>query len=97
MGSCLFTSCRSCDLLIALLFFFGLGQHLPITAIVLSIVAWMTVGYGKELPLVLWGIFYGWLYLRFFKVDPDSLVVGDPRDDFSFASLFPSPLQYVYC
>ena len=55
---------------------------------------------------VLFGAYSGWLYLRFFQTvshaagstsHPSGGVVlmGDPRDEFSFAALWPGPLQIV--
>jgi hypothetical protein len=57
---------------------------------------------------VLFGTYFGWLYLRFFQPvhvaagaassargggGSDAALRGDPRADFSFASLWPPPLQ----
>jgi hypothetical protein len=37
-----------------------------------AVLSWLFLGYGKELPLVMGGLFFAWLYLRFFRVDPDT-------------------------
>jgi len=44
-------------------------------------------------PGVLFGCYFGWLYLRYFKWNPDVQLRGDMRTAFSFASFFPSKLQ----
>lgn len=70
-------------------------QHLPAVAISSTVLSWLLLGYGKELPLAVGGTFFAWLYLRFLRIDPDTGVIGDPRDEFAFAMLFPPFLQYV--
>ena len=68
-------------------------QHLPFLAcclsVLLGLVGW--VG-GKEAPLMLLGVLYSFLYLRFYQRDPDTGAVGDMRSDFAFATLFPDVL-----
>jgi hypothetical protein len=59
---------------------------------------------------VLFGAYSGWLYLRFFQTVSHAagstshpggagassvVLMGDPRDEFSFAALWPGPLQIV--
>lgn len=69
------------------------SQHLPIVTACFSAAVLFLAGYGKELPLMLGGTFFAWFYLRFFRVDVDTQVVGDPREEFAFATLFPSPMH----
>jgi hypothetical protein len=55
-----------------------------------SLILWLTgrLG-GKEAPLIFFGTFFAWLYLRFFMRDGESGVVGDLRPEFSLATFFP--------
>ena len=63
----------------------------------LAVVLWWIgrIG-GKESPLVLFGVLYSWLYLRFYFVDADTGVVGDLREEFAFETLFPSVFGIRY-
>eukprot|EP00457_Paulinella_chromatophora_P008160 gb/GEZN01008189.1/.p1 GENE.gb/GEZN01008189.1/~~gb/GEZN01008189.1/.p1 ORF type:complete len:363 (-),score=55.03 gb/GEZN01008189.1/:299-1387(-) len=65
-------------------------RHLPalITTIGITLYSMGHIA-DKEVPLLLYGNFYGWLYLRFYMVDEDNHQVGDLRDEFSFSMLFP--------
>ena len=44
-------------------------------------------------PFVLFGIVYGWIYLRFIQKKGDT--IGDLNDTFAFSSFFPEQLAYV--
>lgn len=65
-------------------------QHLPI-AIVSGAIALYVFGVinGKETPLVVLGTLFGWIFLRFFRVEPETGLVGDLRPEFAFVELFP--------
>jgi len=65
-------------------------KHVPVIVVVLAVALWCAgrLG-GKESPLVVFGTFFGWLYLRFYMEDQDTKVVGDLRDEFAFSTLFP--------
>eukprot|EP00823_Brevimastigomonas_motovehiculus_P008285 TRINITY_DN756_c0_g1_i1.p1 TRINITY_DN756_c0_g1~~TRINITY_DN756_c0_g1_i1.p1 ORF type:complete len:428 (+),score=99.17 TRINITY_DN756_c0_g1_i1:43-1326(+) len=66
-------------------------KHLPMIACAAVLLTyWLGLFTGKEPPLVFGGLFYGWIYLRFFMTDEDTGITGDMRDDFSFASMFPA-------
>lgn len=66
-------------------------KHLPSMIIVLSIALFVTSAVpGKDVALVLLGTFYGWLYLRFCRLDTSTGLVGDLRDEFSLVHLFPT-------
>jgi hypothetical protein len=45
-----------------------------------------------DLPMVCTGFCYSWWYLRFVRRNQDG-TVGDYNDEFSFVSMFPSPLK----
>ena len=68
-------------------------QQLPFLAcwasVLLGLLGW--VG-AKEAPLMLLGVLYSFLYLRFYQRDPDTGAVGDMRSDMAFATLFPDVL-----
>lgn len=65
-------------------------KHLPMFLGCVSLFLWLTgrLG-GKESPLIFFGTFFAWLYLRFFMRDCDSGMVGDLRPEFSLATFFP--------
>ena len=65
-------------------------QHLPIFLGWISLALWLTgrLG-GKEAPLIFFGTFFSWVYLRFFMTDSSTGVVGDLRPEFSSATFFP--------
>lgn len=53
-------------------------------------------GYHHHIGLylnVLYGTYWGWLYLRYMQVVADTGLKGDPREEFSFEAMFPEPLQ----
>lgn len=68
-------------------------RHIPSAVVLVAVLMW-SVGSrmkGVELLLVLCGVLYGWMYLRFYFVDPDTKQVGDlTNEEFSFASFFPN-------
>eukprot|EP00808_Paulinella_micropora_P012014 g14679.t1 len=69
-------------------------RHLPALITTAGIVSYCLGHIGdKEVPLLLYGNFYGWLYLRFYMVDEDTQQVGDLRDEFNFSMLFPDVLK----
>ncbi|CAN6325171.1 unnamed protein product [Urochloa humidicola] len=67
-----------------------------------SIVAFFSVAVSfilKEsmtyLPIILFGIYVSWIYLRYFQKRLDVGLRGDPSDEFSFSSFFPGFLRPV--
>lgn len=48
----------------------------------------------SSFPFILLGIFYSWLYLRFFQRKGE--IVGDLNDTFAFSSFFPEILRFVF-
>lgn len=65
-------------------------KHIPMVVGWVSLLLWMfgSLG-GKEAPLVFFGTFFSFLYLRFFMRDDTTGVVGDLRPEFSSATFFP--------
>mmetsp|Transcript_43388 Transcript_43388/g.69860 ORF Transcript_43388/g.69860 Transcript_43388/m.69860 type:complete len:254 (+) Transcript_43388:369-1130(+) len=43
----------------------------------------------KDLLLVMFGTYFGWLYLRYFMSYPGSSIKGDNSEEFAFKTLFP--------
>ena len=80
-----------------LTFFFLCIQWIP------SIVAFISVAVSffiKEsmsyLPIILFGIYMSWIYLRYFQRRLEVGLKGDPSDEFSFSSFFPGFLRYCF-
>jgi len=65
-------------------------KHLPMFLGAVSLLLWLVgrLG-GKEAPLIFFGTFYAWVYLRFFLTDATTGVVGDLRPEFALATFFP--------
>ncbi|KAG0474560.1 hypothetical protein HPP92_014246 [Vanilla planifolia] len=51
--------------------------------------------FATYLPILLFGIYMSWLYLRYFQKRPETGIKGDPSDEFSFSSFFPEFLRPV--
>ncbi|GJN10824.1 hypothetical protein PR202_ga28953 [Eleusine coracana subsp. coracana] len=47
------------------------------------------------LPLLLFGIYMSWIYLRYFQKRLETGLKGDPSEEFSFSSFFPEFLRPV--
>ncbi|AQL06458.1 Rhomboid-like protein 19-like [Zea mays] len=67
-----------------------------------SIVAFISVAvsfFMKEvmsyLPIILFGIYMSWIYLRYFQRRLEVGLKGDPSDEFSFSSFFPGFLRPI--
>jgi len=65
---------------------------------VLGTLLWCIVSGGQHHHIglylfVLFGVYIGWMYLRYFQVTPSG--VGDPSAEFAFETLFPEPMQPV--
>jgi hypothetical protein len=65
-------------------------RHLPMFLGSVSLVLWLVGSLGgKEAPLIFFGTFFAWAYLRFVMYDIETGVVGDLRPEFSLATFFP--------
>ncbi|TVU37454.1 hypothetical protein EJB05_10770 [Eragrostis curvula] len=49
----------------------------------------------SHLPLLLFGIYMSWIYLRYFQKRLETGLKGDPSDEFSFSTFFPEFLRPV--
>lgn len=47
------------------------------------------------IPIILFGIYLSWIYLRYFQKRLEAGLKGDPSDEFSFSSFFPEFLRPV--
>uniref|UniRef100_A0A0A9CXP0 Rhomboid-like protein 19 n=1 Tax=Arundo donax TaxID=35708 RepID=A0A0A9CXP0_ARUDO len=49
----------------------------------------------SHLPIILFGIYMSWIYLRYFQMRLEAGLKGDPSDEFSFSSFFPGFLRPI--
>lgn len=64
-------------------------KHLPLILFLISFILFLTGNMGgKECPFILFGLFYAWVYLRYFLRDEQTGQTGDLRPDFRFHTLF---------
>jgi len=47
------------------------------------------------LPVLLFGIYMSWIYLRYFQKRLETGLKGDPSEEFSFSSFFPEFLRPI--
>ncbi|PKI74603.1 hypothetical protein CRG98_004930 [Punica granatum] len=47
------------------------------------------------IPMLVFGTYMSWIYLRYIQRRPETKFMGDPSDDFSFASFFPEFLRPI--
>ena len=76
------------------------SQNLPILYLTISCIL-SIIGFQCPWILVQFGWFFGWVYLRFYKKNPNDTLggqdtYGDRSETFSLVSWFPPFLQYVY-
>lgn len=72
------------------------AKWVPSLAVVLSVaISFFTAESASYLPLLLFGIYMSWIYLRYFQTSPETNLKGDPSNDFSFSSFFPEFLRPV--
>jgi len=74
----------------------GIGipcRFIPFFSVVISAIltATRTIVRSSHIGLTLFGIYFGWIYIRFYKTDPVTGVKGDP--EFTFEFFFPRPLR----
>ncbi|ONL98266.1 Rhomboid-like protein 19 [Zea mays] len=62
------------------------------TSVVVSFFVKESISY---LPIILFGIYMSWIYLRYFQRSLEVGLKGDPSDEFSFSSFFPVFLRPV--
>ncbi|KAL9227957.1 hypothetical protein vseg_003587 [Gypsophila vaccaria] len=72
------------------------AKWLPSIMIVISIIAsFFVADSAAYLPMIIFGSYMSWIYLRFFQTKPETSFKGDPSDEFSFSSFFPEILRPV--
>jgi len=65
-------------------------QYFPLTCFTFTLIATLLGAPFKEIWLVGYGIYFGWFYLRYFELHPDtSERGGDDRPEFALSRLFP--------
>lgn len=69
-------------------------RHVPAVLALLAGVLHLVGLPERESSNVVFGLYFGWVYLRFFAEGDDG-VVGDMRDEFALHSFFPGPLRVV--
>lgn len=67
--------------------------------ILLSITLFLMGFPFESTPFTLFGIFFAWIYLRFYQIKLDNynnvVVIGDMNPSFSLSNFFPEPIQYI--
>jgi len=67
-------------------------KQLPFAVVCFTFTSMMLGVKSNQFILIILGTFLGWIYLRFFMLDPVTLIAGDSRNEFSYASFFPVKL-----
>ncbi|KAJ6818460.1 rhomboid-like protein 19 [Iris pallida] len=71
-------------------------KWLPTLVILLSVaIGFFIEESGSYIPVILFGIYMSWIYLRYFQKKPETSLKGDPSDEFSFSSFFPDFLRPI--
>lgn len=52
--------------------------------------------FWRAFYLVTFSVTYAWIYIRYFRVNPNSSILGDDSAEFSFMTIFPEPIQPVF-
>lgn len=77
-------------------------KHFPAIFLLWNTLAGFIFGMDTSLILAWLGFFTSWIYLRFYKFNPDlsststgigSAIRGDPSETFAFAAFFPDPIS----
>lgn len=72
------------------------AKWLPSLMILLSVAAsFFTPDSAAYLPMVIFGTYMSWIYLRYMQRKPETNFKGDPSDEFAFSSFFPEFLRPV--
>mmetsp|Transcript_74965 Transcript_74965/g.163647 ORF Transcript_74965/g.163647 Transcript_74965/m.163647 type:complete len:378 (-) Transcript_74965:372-1505(-) len=73
------------------------SRHLPFCLLCIYCVLGLALpGLVEDASFAPPAFFFGWLHLRYTLWIPHLQVYGDHSDDFTFASLFPKPLQPIF-
>jgi hypothetical protein len=64
-----------------------------LVALISVIVSFFVKELVSYLPVILFGIYMSWIYLRYFQRRLETGLKGDPSEEFSFSSFFPEFLR----
>lgn len=53
------------------------------------VISFFTVEPATCLPMLIFGMYIGWIYLRYFQRKQETKIRGDPSDEFAFSTFFP--------
>lgn len=72
------------------------GKWLSSVVVFLSVAAsFFTTNSAAYLPMVIFGAYMSWIYLRYLQRQPETNFKGDPSDEFAFSTFFPEFLRPV--
>uniref|UniRef100_M8AWN0 Transmembrane protein 115 n=1 Tax=Aegilops tauschii TaxID=37682 RepID=M8AWN0_AEGTA len=72
------------------------GKWIPsLIALISVVVSFFMKDLVSYLPVILFGIYMSWIYLRYFQKRLETGLKGDPSEEFSFSSFFPAILRPV--
>ncbi|BFG42027.1 hypothetical protein CerSpe_283010 [Prunus speciosa] len=72
------------------------SKWLPSLSLLLSIaISFWTAQSATYLPILIFGTYLSWIYLRYWQRKPETKLKGDPSDDFAFSTFFPEFLRPV--
>ncbi|XP_057979560.1 rhomboid-like protein 19 [Malania oleifera] len=72
------------------------AKWLPSLMLLLSIaISFFTTESAAYLPILIFGTYISWIYLRFLQRKPETKIRGDPSDEFAFSTFFPEFLRPV--
>ncbi|KAL6841857.1 hypothetical protein ACP4OV_028369 [Aristida adscensionis] len=72
------------------------GKWIPsLVAIISVVVSFFVKELVSYLPVLLFGIYMSWIYLRYFQKRLETGLKGDPSEEFSFSSFFPEFLRPI--
>ncbi|CAN6471346.1 unnamed protein product [Victoria cruziana] len=71
------------------------AKWLPSLLVLVSIVVSFFVEFSTYLPIIIFGTYMSWLYLRYFQRKPETGLRGDPSEEFAFATFFPEILRPI--
>ncbi|KAL6126486.1 hypothetical protein ACLB2K_074535 [Fragaria x ananassa] len=72
------------------------AKWLPSLSLLLSIaISFWTAESATYLPILIFGTYMSWIYLRYWQRKPETKLKGDPSEDFAFSTFFPEFLRPV--
>jgi len=83
------------SLLLANIFFSGYQWIPSLVALISIFVSFFVKDLMSYLPVLLFGIYMSWIYLRYFQKRLETGLKGDPSVEFSFSSFFPEFLRPI--